>query len=166
VCEPIFAKPLSEISFGTVLMQLFQTVRRFEMPVQPQLVLLYKTLLNIEGLGRQLYPDLNLWDTAKPFLENWMKQQMSPQALIDDFKRDWPKWRALLPQLPQLVQRLAEEKQPNAAPSKASKLGVGVTALGAIASLLGHYDFLDNSFINSISPWVVVAGIVLILIRR
>jgi ubiquinone biosynthesis protein len=90
VCEPIFAKPLSEISFGKVLMELFQTVRRFEMPVQPQLVLLYKTLLNIEGLGRQLYPDLNLWDTAKPFLEKWMKQQLSPKALIDDFVQQWP----------------------------------------------------------------------------
>jgi ubiquinone biosynthesis protein len=73
VCEPIFAKPLSEISFGNVIMHLFQTVLRFEMPVQPQLVLLYKTLLNIEGLGRQLYPYINLWDTAKPFLEQCMK---------------------------------------------------------------------------------------------
>ena len=90
VCEPIFAKPLSEISFGKVLMELFQTVRRFEMPVQPQLVLLYKTLLNIEGLGRQLYPELNLWDTAKPFLEKWMKQQLSPKALIDSFVEQWP----------------------------------------------------------------------------
>jgi len=94
VCEPIFAKPISEISFGNVLMQLFQTVQRFEMPVQPQLVLLYKTLLNIEGLGRQLYPNLNLWDTAKPFLEQWMKKQLSPTAILEDIKRDWPQWRA------------------------------------------------------------------------
>jgi len=118
VCEPNFAKPLAEISFGQVLMQLFQTVRRFEMPVQPQLVLLYKTLLNIEGLGRQLYPQLNLWDTAKPFLENWMHEQMSPKALIADLQREWPRWRTLLPELPDLIeQRLTqsspETKQPN-----------------------------------------------------
>jgi len=110
VCEPIFAKPISEISFGNVLMQLFQTVRRFEMPVQPQLVLLYKTLLNIEGLGRQLYPQLNLWDTAKPFLEEWMKKQMSPAALLEDFKRDWPQWRALLAKLPQLLEQSLEQQ--------------------------------------------------------
>ncbi|MEO0368022.1 MAG: 2-polyprenylphenol 6-hydroxylase [Pseudomonadota bacterium] len=90
VCEPIFAKPLSEISFGKVLLELFQTVREFEMPVQPQLVLLYKTLLNIEGLGRQLYPDLNLWDTAKPFLEKWVEEQLSPKALLEDLLDNWP----------------------------------------------------------------------------
>ena len=110
VCEPIFAKPISEISFGNVLIQLFQTVRRFEMPVQPQLVLLYKTLLNIEGLGRQLYPQLNLWDTAKPFLEEWMKKQMSPAALLEDFKRDWPRWRVLLPKLPQILEQSLEQQ--------------------------------------------------------
>ena len=99
VCEPNFAKPICEISFGKVLLQLFQTVRRFEIPVQPQLVLLYKTLLNIEGLGRQLYPQLNLWDTAKPFLEEWMKKQMSPETMIEELKRDWPRWRAVLPKL-------------------------------------------------------------------
>jgi len=106
VCEPNFAKPISEISFGTVLMELFQTVQRFEMPVQPQLVLLYKTLLQIEGLGRQLYPQLNLWDTAKPFLENWMKQQLSPQTLYNEIKRDWPRWRAFLKDLPDHLDRL------------------------------------------------------------
>ena len=82
VCEPIFEKPLKDISFGQVLMRLFQTARRFNMEVQPQLVLLQKTLLNIEGLGRQLYPDLDLWSTAKPFLERWMRERMSPKAVI------------------------------------------------------------------------------------
>ncbi|MFT5573948.1 MAG: ubiquinone biosynthesis protein, partial [Cryomorphaceae bacterium] len=136
VCEPIFAKPIAEISFGNVLLQLFQTMRRFEMPVQPQLVLLYKTLLNIEGLGRQLYPQLNLWDTAKPFLEQWMKKQMSPQALIDDLKRDWPQWRALLPELPILLKEVIEQKKSPPKPSAPakrsaqSKLGLGLTALG------------------------------------
>jgi ubiquinone biosynthesis protein len=106
VCEPNFAKPIAEISFGMVLMELFKTVQRFEMPVQPQLVLLYKTLLNIEGLGRQLYPQLNLWDTAKPFLENWMKQQLSPATLLSDIKRDWPRWRALLAALPDRLESM------------------------------------------------------------
>ena len=84
VCEPIFNKPLREISFGLVLMRLFDTARKFDMRVQPQLVLLQKTLLNIEGLGRQLYPDLDLWDTAKPFLENWMKERTSVKAHIKE----------------------------------------------------------------------------------
>jgi ubiquinone biosynthesis protein len=82
VCEPIFEKPLKDISFGQVLMRLFQTARRFNMEVQPQLVLLQKTLLNIEGLGRQLYPDLDLWSTAQPFLERWMRQRMSPKTQL------------------------------------------------------------------------------------
>jgi len=81
VCEPIFEKPLNEISFGNVLLRLFQTARRFNMEVQPQLVLLQKTLLNIEGLGRQLYPELDLWKTAKPFLERTMSEQLGARSL-------------------------------------------------------------------------------------
>ena len=84
VCEPIFEKPLKDISFGQVLMRLFQTARRFNMEVQPQLVLLQKTLLNIEGLGRQLHPELDLWTTAKPYLERWMRQRMSPKAVLSN----------------------------------------------------------------------------------
>ena len=84
VCEPIFEKPLKDISFGQVLMRLFQTARRFNMEVQPQLVLLQKTLLNIEGLGRQLYPDLDLWTTAQPFLERWMRERVSPKNLLQN----------------------------------------------------------------------------------
>jgi ubiquinone biosynthesis protein len=82
VCEPIFERPLKEISFAQLLLRLFQTARRFNMEIQPQLVLLQKTLLNIEGLGRQLYPDLDLWSTAQPFLERWMRQRMSPRQLL------------------------------------------------------------------------------------
>ena len=100
VCEPIFAKPISEISFGRFLVQLFQTARRFEMPVQPQLVLLQKTLLNIEGLGRQLYPQLDLWETAKPFLEKWMSEQLGFGALRDKLKTEAPHWGKNLPELP------------------------------------------------------------------
>ncbi len=90
VCEPIFQQPLSRISFGGLLLRLFQTARRFNMEVQPQLVLLQKTLLNIEGLGRQLYPDLDLWDTAKPFLERWMARRRSPRALLGKLRRELP----------------------------------------------------------------------------
>jgi len=86
VCEPIFEKPLKDISFGQVLMRLFQTARRFNMEVQPQLVLLQKTLLNIEGLGRQLYPDLDLWSTAQPFLERWMRDRVSPKTLFGNLQ--------------------------------------------------------------------------------
>ncbi len=86
VCEPIFEKPLKDISFGQLLLRLFQTARRFNMEVQPQLVLLQKTLLNIEGLGRQLYPDLDLWSTAQPFLERWMRERMSPRSLLSNLQ--------------------------------------------------------------------------------
>ncbi len=103
VCEPIFAKPINEISFGRFIMQLFQVARRFEMPIQPQLVLLQKTLLNIEGLGRQLYPELDLWQTAKPYLEKWMKMQVGPEAFIDELKKEVPKWSRMLPRMPALA---------------------------------------------------------------
>ncbi|WP_087024711.1 ubiquinone biosynthesis regulatory protein kinase UbiB [Thaumasiovibrio subtropicus] len=103
VCEPIFAKPLCEISFGHVLLNLFNTARRFNMEVQPQLVLLQKTLLYVEGLGRQLYPQLDLWDTAKPFLETWMAKQVGPQAVIDAVKTKAPFWAEKLPELPELL---------------------------------------------------------------
>ncbi len=103
VCEPIFAKPISEISFGRLVIRLFQVARRFNMPVQPQLILLQKTLLNIEGLGRQLYPQLDLWETAKPFLERWMREQIGPQALLRDLRQQWPQIARLLPELPALA---------------------------------------------------------------
>ena len=108
VCEPIFDRPLKEISFGRVLLRLFQTSRRFNVEVQPQLVLLQKTLLNIEGLGRALDPDLDLWKTAKPFLEVWMSEQLGWRALANQVKREAPTWGTLLPQLPRLVHRALE----------------------------------------------------------
>ncbi|MEI6895624.1 MAG: ubiquinone biosynthesis regulatory protein kinase UbiB [Colwellia sp.] len=103
VCEPIFNKPLSEISFGNVLVNLFNTARKFNMEVQPQLVLLQKTLLYIEGLGRQLYPQLDLWQTAKPFLENWVKEQMGVKAVFRKIKESLPFWNEKLPEMPDLV---------------------------------------------------------------
>jgi ubiquinone biosynthesis protein len=100
VCEPIFERPLKDISFGQLLMRLFQTARRFEMEIQPQLVLLQKTLLNIEGLGRQLYPDLDLWTTARPFLERWMREQVGPRAAYQRLRNELPHWGEILPSLP------------------------------------------------------------------
>ena len=100
VCEPIFQKPISEISFGRVLMSLFQTARRFNMEVQPQLVLLQKTLLNIEGMGRQIYPDLDLWETAAPFMERWMKDRLGIKGLLNRFGHAAPKLFEHLPELP------------------------------------------------------------------
>jgi ubiquinone biosynthesis protein len=103
VCEPIFEKPLKDISFGLLLLRLFQTARRFDMVVQPQLVLLQKTLLNIEGLGRQLYPELDLWQTAKPFLEDWFKQRMGPKAKLEKMLGQIPEIAEQFPELPGLL---------------------------------------------------------------
>ncbi|MEH6557530.1 MAG: ubiquinone biosynthesis regulatory protein kinase UbiB [Oceanicoccus sp.] len=115
VCEPVFEKPLAEISFGQLLVYLFQTARRFEMEVQPSLVLLQKTLLNIEGLGRELYPQLNLWDTAQPFLEQWLKDRYAPSGVYKRLRKHMP---ALLEQLPHLPEALLENlTQPKQAPT-------------------------------------------------
>ena len=103
VCEPYFDRPLREISLGMVLMRLFQTSRRFNVEIQPQLVLLQKTLLNIEGLGRDLDPELDLWSTAKPFLEKWMLEQIGPKKLWEELKAQAPHYAKLLPQLPRLL---------------------------------------------------------------
>jgi ubiquinone biosynthesis protein len=103
VCEPIFDKPLKDISFGLLLLRLFQTARRFDMVVQPQLVLLQKTLLNIEGLGRQLYPDLDLWQTAKPFLESWFHERMGPKAKIKKMVKQFPEIAEHFPEMPTLI---------------------------------------------------------------
>lgn len=103
VCEPYFDRPLKEISLGLLLMRLFQTSRRFQVEIQPQLVLLQKTLLNIEGLGRQLDPDLDLWSTAKPFLEKWMVNQIGPKKLFDELRNEAPRYAKMLPELPRLL---------------------------------------------------------------
>jgi len=140
VCEPIFDRPLREISFGRVLLRLFQTSRRFNVEIQPQLVMLQKTLLNIEGLGRQLDPDLDLWATAKPFLERWMKEQVGWRALLNGVQYESPNWPRMLPQLPRLVhQALARNNSAAIAPLLAD-LAVSQRRqnrlLGAIAALL------------------------------
>jgi ubiquinone biosynthesis protein len=118
-CEPVFEKPLSEISFGTLVVYLFQSARRFGMEVQPSLVLLQKTLLNIEGLGRELYPELNLWDTARPFLEKWMTQRYSPQQLLNDLGKQAPSLIEILPALPEMLIQTLRQNQNS--PSKTGR---------------------------------------------
>ena len=150
VCEPIFARPLKEIYFGRLLLRLFQTSRRFNVEVQPQLVLLQKTLLNIEGLGRELDPDLDLWQTAKPFLERWMREQVGWRALMRNIRREAPFWAATLPQVPRLVHRaLAEER-----------MGGLQAALERLAALQARRNRLLSALV------ALVAVIVGVLVNR
>ena len=156
VCEPIFERPLSEISFGELLVYLFRTAGRFDMEVQPSLVLLQKTLLNIEGLGRQLYPDLNLWDTAQPFLEEWVQERYSPQSVLRRLQRHAPSWLEQLPQLPDVVmdnlqqtreieqrysqqQRRVEELQQQARSTVAKQRRYTVAAIACIAAAVSVF---------------------------
>ena len=120
VSEPIFQRPLKEISFGQFLVNLFATARRFDMEIQPQLVLLQKTLLNIEGLGRQLYPELDLWQTAKPFLERWTAAQFGPRAFLRRLRTELPKWSETLPLLPTLLHEVATQ-------ARDGRLDIGVS---------------------------------------
>jgi ubiquinone biosynthesis protein len=154
VCEPQFDRPLKDISFGQVLMRLFQASRRFNVEIQPQLVLLQKTLLNIEGLGRQLDPDLDLWVTAKPFLERWMNEQIGWRALVTRMKRETPRYAQLLPELPRLLHQALARRE--AAPDSATLAallaeqrrtnrllhGVAWTAVGFVLGLLMARLFL------------------------
>jgi ubiquinone biosynthesis protein len=109
VCEPIFNKPLSEISFAQVLMRLFRVAQRFDVEVQPQMILLHKTLFNIEGLGRELYPQLDLWKTAHPVLKRWMNDQVGPRAMLDDFRENLPQLRQALRDLPTVLKQIADQ---------------------------------------------------------
>ena len=144
VCEPHFDRPLKDISLGQVLMRLFQTSRRFNVEIQPQLVLLQKTLLNIEGLGRQLDPELDLWATAKPFLETWMHRQVGWQGLVERFKNEAPRYAQLLPELPRLVhQALQQGRAPDPAllallaeQRRTNRLLQGL-AIGAVGFVVG-----------------------------
>ena len=111
ICEPIFDRPLKEISFGTVLLRLLEALRRFDGQIQPQLLLLQKTLLNVEGLGRQLYPELDIWQTATPVLRGWMRERVSPRSLLRELQRGWPDVLEIARMLPPLVQRTLEQAQ-------------------------------------------------------
>jgi len=111
ICEPIFNRPLKEISFGTVLLRLFEALRRFDGQIQPQLILLQKTLLNVEGLGRQLYPELDIWQTAAPVLRSWMREQSGPRALWRSVRRQLPDVLEIARALPPLLTRMIEQSR-------------------------------------------------------
>ncbi len=113
VCEPIFNKPLKEISFGKLLIRLFQTSRQFNMEIQPQLTMLQKTLLNVEGLGRDLDPNLDLWKTAQPFLETWLKKETSPTKIFENLKKEFPYLLDTLPKIPHVIKNLSQQNQTN-----------------------------------------------------
>jgi ubiquinone biosynthesis protein len=134
VCEPIYNKPLKEISFAQVLLRLFETARRFEMQVQPQLILLQKTLFNIEGLGRQLYPELDLWKTARPVLREWMKERTSPRTIFKEIRAHWPDALLTLRQIPQIVQTSIREAAEGTAPAVDRELARLRAELRAAAS--------------------------------
>ncbi len=172
VCEPIFEKPLKDISCGQVLLNLFQTARRFHMEVQPQLVLLQKTLINIEGLGRQLYPDLDLWSTAKPFLERWLRKQIGIRAALRKVRDQAPFWLEKLPEMPDLFydaahflrelkqerqltrqRKISHEKQTQRASRNGFMIGIGVALITAVSL---HFVVNSNALINGKSiNWVM-----------
>ncbi|MBI2792710.1 MAG: ubiquinone biosynthesis regulatory protein kinase UbiB [Gammaproteobacteria bacterium] len=173
VCEPIFEKPLKEISFAQTLIRLFQTAQRFDMQVQPQLLLLQKTLLSIEGLGRQLYPDLDLWQTAKPFLEKWMKKHYGPRAFFEGLWNRLPQWTDKLPEVPEAIydiarfyqdetHRLKYQQLPASLVAQKKPLAIGRKIFGAallicatLVALAGPYA----SVIQEYSVWIFGAGI-------
>jgi len=179
VCEPIFNKPLSEISFGQVLMRLFEVARRFQMTVQPQLILLQKTLLQIEGLGRQLYPDLDLWKTAQPILRDWAADRLSGRNLASQLRRQLPDLSEALRMLPQVLQQAVQQAADGNLRLKVDQTGIeelraelrasarrrDTTIVGAV-TLLGGLVWLAVSF----NPWpgivLGVAGAIVIALAR
>lgn len=183
VCEPIFEKPLKDISFANLLIQLFRTASRFDMEVQPSLVLLQKTLLNVEGLGRQLYPDLDLWTTALPYLENWNKKRLNPFTLLGRIQENIPNWIDQLPQLPQLfIDAATESKQLSAINAslqsqqkqtmqktqrqnrKFRLLGAALL-VGAASSLIpGIHEAMTNQPLATV--FLALAGVYLLCFRR
>lgn len=182
VCEPIFEKPLKDISFAQVVLRLFQVARRFQMEVQPQLVLLQKTLLAIEGLGRQLYPELDLWATAKPFLEKWLKEQIGPKAFFRQLRENLPFLTEQLPHMPRLIHevleltkeqkiRAIEQRKASDHPFRSHKnwykgLGVGIFATMITVSLLSYLNVLNYDKLAPTALLVAIAGGFISLINR
>ena len=177
VCEPIFEKPLGEISFGQVLLQLFRTARRYDMEVQPSLVLLQKTLLHIEGLGRQLYPELDLWNTAMPFLEKWLRDRYSPQTVL---KKVGDRLPGLLEQLPNLPERFLENgrwettppvparppQEPEAPTKNGRRQRLGLAALlTAFAAGIAHPAIWPSLQALPLPSWILLGCAVIILTR-
>ena len=184
VCEPIFEKPLKDISFGMLLLQLFQTASRFNMEVQPSLVLLQKTLLNIEGLGKQLYPELDLWDNALPFLERWQRERLSPIANLKKIGEKVPEWLEQLPEIPELLydamqeiknaRRYREHQQQEQAARMAKRrrarsrrltlFGIAALAVSALAMLPSMADTMAT--IPPAALILATAGLALLTLRR
>lgn len=171
VCEPIFEKPLAEISFGHVLLNLFNTARRFNMEVQPQLVLLQKTLLYIEGVGRQLYPQLDLWKTAKPFLEDWIKDQVGFPAIVRALKEKAPFWAEKLPELPELIydgfkhhRQLHKSVEKLTLELRVQRVRHGqarfLFGIGATLLFSGTYLLSRGGEATTLPAWLMAAGIV------
>ena len=168
VCEPVFEKPLGEISFGQLLVYLFQVARRFDMPVQPSLVLLQKTLLNIEGLGRELYPQLDLWTTAQPLLEDWLRQRYAPMTLVKRIRRKLPFWLEQLPELPeQLLGRPTPPPVPLPPPPPRRRwrwvAAAAIVAASLIAGIPGAAAQLQQLPVLS---WLGLAAAALLVARR
>ena len=182
VCEPIFEKPLKDISFAQVVLRLFQVARRFQMEVQPQLVLLQKTLLAIEGLGRQLYPELDLWATAKPFLEKWLKEQIGPKALIRQLRENLPFFTEQLPHMPRLLndilvlsreQKIRELNKADLSVERRMQagiwnkgLGMGIFMAMIVLSALSYLDLIKP---NQLMPLTLAAagiGVMITFINR
>lgn len=170
VCEPIFERPLKDISFGFVLMRLFQIARRFNMEVQPQLVLLQKTLLNIEGLGRQLYPDLDLWHTAKPYLEKWMKQRVGVRRLMSDFRSQVEQ----LPHLAKMIRNIIEHqnrqiKLQHKNKAKQTKESILLKLIGVLL-LVGGISLTFTANLSTAQQWsmcsISIVGLYLIVRRN
>lgn len=165
LCEPIFERPLSEISFGHMLVSLFRTAGSFNMEVQPQLVLLQKTLLNIEGLGRQLYPTLNLWDTAKPFLERWLAERYAPQNILKKLQREMPYWMEMLPKLPELLIRALEKESLGEPASRGNNGTILIAGAAGIGAILGD-QFGAQAVWPTLIGVAVLAGSLLLSLKR
>lgn len=182
VCEPIFQKPLGEISFGVVLIRLFEVARRFQMEVQPQLILLQKTLLNIEGLGRELYPDLDLWQTGKPFLERWVRERLGPKGLLEYAKRNGSRWVVQFPALtntlltaPERIDRIESAQlaqthalEQLAAESRTARYGrrsgAIMGAVGLVVAGLGYWE--SPNLLIAHWPWLVGLLSLILILRR
>jgi ubiquinone biosynthesis protein len=181
VCEPIFEKPFKDISFALLVLQLFKVAQRFQMEVQPQLVLLQKTLLAVEGLGRQLYPELNLWTTAKPFLEKWIRDQMSPKSFIRHLRDNIPFMIEQLPHMPRLFndvlllikeQKMAPaEKIREQSPSLLKRywfrgIGIGVFVVMIGFAGVSYLDLVNHEKLATIALGTSVIGGLIALVNR
>jgi ubiquinone biosynthesis protein len=174
VCEPIFEKPLKDISFGQVLMRLFQTARRFNMEVQPQLVLLQKTLLNIEGLGRQLYPELDLWSTAQPFLERWMRERVSPKTLLHNLQTQVEQIPHLASMTRDLLERASQSQAADSPPARRERgdgwalrlIGAGLLASGAVLASTLAAGSTALITLTAWPAWIMLAAGLYLVVRR